>query len=171
MPASYLQVTDLRGAMASARELAVQTMIIDIEPLVAWWDTSQESLDRGIGQIATELAEVPELRVAVFATNSVRRPSVIPAVPDVRVLYLASARKPLRLAPYRALPRPGAVLGDQLPTDGLLAARLGYTFLHWSPAVTGIPPGPRLMQLLGRLARPLVFGRNAGPGDGGPGSS
>jgi predicted HAD superfamily phosphohydrolase YqeG len=138
-------------------------MIIDIEPLVAWWDTSQEALDRGIERIATELAEIPGLRVAVFATNSVRRPSVIPSVPDVRILYLASARKPLRTAPYQALPRPGAVIGDQLPTDGLLAARLGYTFLHWSPPMTGIPPGPRLMRLLGRLARPLVFGRAAAP--------
>jgi predicted HAD superfamily phosphohydrolase YqeG len=49
-------------------------------------------------------------------------------------MYLASAVKPLRTAAYRALPRPGAVIGDQLSTDGLLARRLGYTFLHWRPA-------------------------------------
>jgi predicted HAD superfamily phosphohydrolase YqeG len=165
MAASYVPVTDLRTLLACATKLAVQTMIIDIEPLVAWWDTSQESLDQGLQRIATELAEVSRLRVAVFATNSVRRPSVIPAIPHVEVRYLASARKPLRTAPYQALPRPGAVIGDQLPTDGILAARLGYTFLHWRPPVTGIPPGPRVMQLLGRLARPLVFGSDAPPDD------
>lgn len=170
MPPGYARVTDLRGAVAAASELAVRTMIIDIEPLVAWWDTSQESLDRGIERIAAELAQVPELQVAVFATNSVRRPTAIPSIPGVQVLYHASARKPLRTAPYQALPRPGAVIGDQLPTDGLLAARLGYIFLHWSPPATGIPAGPRLMQLLGRLARPLVFGRDAEAGHR-PGSS
>jgi len=93
----------------------------------------------------------------MFATNSVRRPSELPQVPGVQVLYLASAGKPLRTAPYHALPRPGAVVGDQVATDGLLAYRLGYTFLHWSPRLTGVPPGPRLLHLLGRLARPLFF--------------
>jgi hypothetical protein len=49
------------------------------------------------------------------------------------------------------------VIGDQIPTDGLLARRLGYTFLHWSPQLTGVPLRPRLMYLLGRVARPLIF--------------
>jgi hypothetical protein len=110
--------------------------------------------------VVAELRRLPDLRVAAFATNSVRRPSALQSVPGLRVLYLASARKPLRTAPYHDLPRPGAVVGDQLPTDGLLAVRLGYTFLHWRPELTGVPPGPRLMQLIGRLAKPIVFGRN-----------
>jgi hypothetical protein len=62
-------------------------------------------------------------------------------------MYVASAGKPLRTASYRVLPRPGAVIGDQVATDGLLARRLGYTFLHWSPPLTGVPLGPRLMHL------------------------
>jgi hypothetical protein len=49
------------------------------------------------------------------------------------------------------------VIGDQLPTDGLLARRLGFTFLHWDPRLPGVPPGPRVMHQLGRLARPLFF--------------
>jgi len=134
-------------------------MIFDIEPLVAWWDTDQESLDEGIAAIVSELAEVPELRVLVFATNSARRPSAIPSAPGVRVTYLASAGKPFRTAPYRGLPRPGAVIGDQVATDGLLARRLGYTFFHWSPRLTGVPLGPRLMNLLGAAARPVFFTR------------
>jgi hypothetical protein len=79
------------------------------------------------------------------------------------VVYVASAGKPLRTAPYRRLPEPGAVIGDQLATDGLLARRLGFTFLHWDPKLSGVPPGPMLLQQLGRLARPLFFGRNAAP--------
>jgi predicted HAD superfamily phosphohydrolase YqeG len=157
MATGYEQLTELSGVLARARELSLRTMIFDIEPLVAWWDSGPESLDRGVAAIVSELAEVPDLRVLMFATNSVRRPSALPQVPGVQVLYLASAGKPLRTAPYRTLPRPGAVIGDQVATDGLLAHRLGYTFLHWSPRLTGVPLGPRLLNLLGRLARPLVF--------------
>jgi hypothetical protein len=134
-------------------------MIFDVEPLVAWWNSSREALDRGIAAVVAELGELPDVRVVVFATNSGRRPSAIPSLPGVRVTYLASAGKPLRTAPYRGLPRPGAVIGDQVATDGLLAYRLGYTFLHWSPRLAGMPLGPRLMQLLGRLAQPLFRAR------------
>jgi predicted HAD superfamily phosphohydrolase YqeG len=157
MAASYERLTERRDVLTRARELSARTLIFDVEPLVAWWDSSQESLDRGIAMIVGELSAVPSVRVVVFATNSVRRPSAVPAVHDVRVMYLASAGKPLRTAPYRALPRPGAVIGDQVPTDGLLAQRLGYTFLHYSPRLAGVPLGPRLVHRLGRLALPLLF--------------
>ena len=156
MPGSYEQLTELRGVLARARELSVRTMIFDVEPLVAWWDSDQEALDQGIAAVLSGVAELPDVREVVFATNSARRPSAIPSLPGVRVTYLASAGKPLRTAPYRALPRPGAVIGDQVATDGLLARRLGYTFLHWSPPLTGVPLRPRLMGLVGRLADPLV---------------
>ena len=163
MPAAYEQLTELRDVLARVRELSVRTMIFDVEPLVAWWDSDRESLDRGITTIVSELREVPDVRVVVFATNSVRRPSAIPSVPGVRVMYVASAGKPLRTSPYRALPRPGAVIGDQVAIDGLLAYRLCYTFLHWSPRLTGVPLGPRLLDLLGRLAQPLLFRRKGKP--------
>jgi predicted HAD superfamily phosphohydrolase YqeG len=137
-------------------------MIFDVEPLVAWWDSGQESLDRGIAAVVSELGELPDVRAVVFATNSARRPSAIPSLPGVQVTYLASAGKPLRTAPYHALPRPGAVIGDQVATDGLLARRLGYTFLHWNPRLAGVPLRPRLMGFLGRLVQPL-FRTRQGP--------
>jgi predicted HAD superfamily phosphohydrolase YqeG len=143
--------------LACAGKLSLKTLIFDVEPLIAWWDSSQESLDRGIAMVVGELSSVPQVRVVVFATNSARRPSTVPTGQGVQVIYLASAGKPLRTAPYRALPRPGAVVGDQVPTDGLLAKRLGYTFLYYGPALTGVPAGPRLMHRLGRLALPLLF--------------
>jgi predicted HAD superfamily phosphohydrolase YqeG len=162
MRTSYEQLTELRDVLTRAGELSLRTMIFDVEPLVAWWDSSQESLDRGVAAVVSELGELPDVREVVFATNSARRPSTVPSVPGVRVTYLASAGKPLRTAPYRGLPRPGAVIGDQVATDGLLARRLGYTFLHWSPQLAGVPLRPRLMGLLGRLAQPL-FRTRTGP--------
>jgi hypothetical protein len=75
----------------------------------------------------------------------------------VRIVWLAGAAKPLRTAPYREFPRPGVVIGDQVTTDGLLAWRLGYVFLQYRPPLDRIPPGPWLMDRLGRLIRPLLF--------------
>ena len=43
----YERVTGLADLFARAGELAVKTMIFDIEPLVAPWNSSQQALDRG----------------------------------------------------------------------------------------------------------------------------
>jgi predicted HAD superfamily phosphohydrolase YqeG len=175
MPGDYARLTRLADVRERASETGLRTLVVDVEPLVAWWDSGQEALDEGVTALAGQLSGLPGLQVLVFATNSARRPSSLPALPGVRVSYLASAGKPLRTAPYRGLPKPAAVVGDQLLTDGLLARRLGFAFLHWDPALgdpargdpelgdpapAGIPAGPRLLHRLGLLTRPLVFGRN-----------
>jgi predicted HAD superfamily phosphohydrolase YqeG len=159
MRSPYELHSELDEVLDRAGRLAVRTIIFDVEPLVSWWDNTQESLDMGVAMVVGKVATLPTVRALVFSTNSVRRPTVIPipAGPDIAVSYLASAAKPLRTAPYRDLPRPGAVVGDQIPTDGLLARRLGYTFLHYQPRLDGIPLGPRLMHRLGRFAVPLLF--------------
>ena len=159
MTGNYVRVTGLAGLFAEARELSVRTMIFDVEPLVAPWHGSQESLDQGIARILGDARTVPSLRVVVFATNSARRPTAVPAWDGLQVRYLASAGKPLRTAPYHHLPRPGAVAGDQLPTDGILAHRLGFTFLHYAPEPAGVPFGPGLMHRWGELVRPVLFRR------------
>lgn len=164
MSGAYEQLTDLSAVLARARELSLRTLVFDVEPLVAWWNTSQRALDQGIAEILGSLDQVPGVQALVFATNSARAPAVLPPAAGVRVSYVASAGKPFRTAPYRGLPRPGAVIGDQLPTDGLLAYRLGFTFLHWDPRLAGVPLGPRLMRLLGRPVRPLFFRRAGVPG-------
>jgi hypothetical protein len=155
----YVRVTGLADLFGKARELSVQTIIFDVEPLVAPWHSSQEALDQGLARILGDVRAVPSVRAVVFSTNSARRPSALPAGDGVRVSYLASARKPLRTAPYHGLPRPGAVAGDQLPTDGILAHRLRFTFLHYMPELTGVPLGPGLMHHWGELVRPLLFRR------------
>ena len=156
-----MRVTALANLFAEAGEPSVRTMIFDVEPLVAPWHGSQGSLDQGIARILGDVRTVPSLRVVIFATNSARRPSTVPACDGIQVRYLASAGKPLRTAPYHDLPRPGAMGGDQLPTVGILAYRLGFTFLHYSPKLTGVPLGPELMHRWGELVCPLLFRRSA----------
>jgi predicted HAD superfamily phosphohydrolase YqeG len=141
------------------QELSARTVILDIEPLVAYWNSGQDVLDQGVASIVRQVAALPGVQVICLATNSRRRPSEVPHVDGVRTVWLAAAAKPLRTAPYRGFPRPGVVIGDQVTTDGILARRLDYTFLQYRPELEHIPPGPWLMDRLGRLIRPLVFTR------------
>jgi predicted HAD superfamily phosphohydrolase YqeG len=159
MRSRYERLTELDEVLERAGKLSLRALIFDIEPLVSWWNSTQEALDLGVAMVVSKVSMLPTLRVLVFATNSVRRPSAIPAGRDIDVVYLAAAGKPLRTAPYRGLPRPGAVVGDQVPTDGLLARRLGFTFLYYDPRLADVPVGPKLMHRVGRLALPLLFSR------------
>jgi predicted HAD superfamily phosphohydrolase YqeG len=146
------------------RQVSPRTLIIDIEPLVAYWDGTQDELDRGIAHVLDLVAAaVPGVAVVCFATNSARRPSVQPRSTGVDVVYLTSARKPVQTAPYLDFPRPGAVVGDQVLTDGLLAKRLGYAFLHYRAPLTGAPLRPQLLHELGRLAQRALFGPGRPP--------
>jgi predicted HAD superfamily phosphohydrolase YqeG len=77
----------------------------------------------------------------------------------MQVTYLASAYKPFRVDLYRDLPKPGVLIGDQVLTDGLLALRLGYVFVQYTPGQNGVPRRPWLLAQGGRLARPLLFKR------------
>jgi predicted HAD superfamily phosphohydrolase YqeG len=160
MRPGYERFAELDDALDRIKQLSVQTVIFDIEPLVAHWDSGQEALDQGVAHVLAQVAAVPGLKVVCFSTNSLRRPSLMPSTP-VRAVYLAAAGKPLRTAQYRDFPRPGAVVGDQMATDGILARRLGYTYLECPPP-DHMPPGPRLMHGLGSLVRPLVFNRHGG---------
>ncbi len=154
----YRQFADERELPRLVGELSARTILLDVEPLVAAWDGTQDALERGITRVLDQVGAVPGVRAVCFTTNSNRQPSALPRVPGIEVSYLVSARKPVRTAPYARLPAPGVVVGDQVMTDGLLARRLGYAFLHYrhpQPA----PVGPRLLGACGRVARPLVFRR------------
>jgi len=153
----YERMTSEADLPRLAGLLSVRTMIVDVEPLIAHWDTGQDALDLGVARFLEQVSGIQTVRVVCFATNSARVPSVLAAVPDLRVEYLASARKPLRTAPYRGMPVPGVVIGDQVLTDGVLAKRLGYTFVHYRPTLSDTPSGPRLLSGGGDLLRPLLF--------------
>jgi hypothetical protein len=55
------------------------------------------------------------------------------------------------------------ILGDvrTVPSVRVLAYRLGFTFLHYAPKLTGVALGPELMHRWGELVRPLLFWRSA----------
>jgi predicted HAD superfamily phosphohydrolase YqeG len=153
----YEHFADERELAGLVERLSARTLVIDIEPLVAYWHGNQEALDRGLRRVLGEVTGIRAVRVVCFATNSARHPSAELRSAQVRVAYLACARKPARTGPYLAFPRPGAVIGDQLLTDGVLARRLGYTFLHYCPSLAGAPVGTQLLSRSGRLLRPLFF--------------
>jgi predicted HAD superfamily phosphohydrolase YqeG len=157
--AGFECLAGLDEVLGRVRELSARTVIFDVEPLVAYWDSGQQALDRGIALVAGQAGAVPGVQVVCFATNSQRRPSGLLRGEGARVVYVASAGKPLRTSWYVGFPRPGVVVGDQIATDGLLARRLGYAFVQYRPPLAGVPAGPGLMKGVGRLVRPLVFTR------------
>jgi len=164
MRAAFTRAAALDDVVRQAGEFSARTMIFDVEPLVAYWNGGQDALDEGVTRVLGEVAVLPDLEVVCFATNSLRRPSAVPDEPGPRVVYLASAGKPVRTAPYLGFPRPGMVIGDQIATDGILARRLGYAFVLFDPRLGTVPFGPRLMDAGGRVLRPLLFtGPKAGP--------
>jgi predicted HAD superfamily phosphohydrolase YqeG len=154
--AVFERATDLADAVHRTGELSAKTVVFDIEPVVAYWNGTQKDLDEGIARVLNEIANLPTVEVVCFSTNSLRRLSVVPTATGVRVVYLASAAKPLRTAAYQRFPRPGVVIGDQVATDGILARRLRYAFILVDQPPR-VPTGARLMAALGRLLRPLLF--------------
>ena len=137
----YEQYGELRDLLRRTGELSAKTVIFDVEPLVAGWDSGQEALEQGVADVAGRAAAVPWVQVVCFATNAERRPSRLPvAGSGVRVMYLSRAGKPLRTAPYRNLPAPGVVIGDQVATDGALAWSLDAPALSFGLRQSGVPP-------------------------------
>lgn len=146
----------IRGCIAA---LKPRTAIIDIEPLIAYWDTGVEALDQGLNAYAVDLSQLPSLECIAFATNSFRRPAGLPSNPGISITYHTRAMKPLHIEPFRQLPNPGVVIGDQIATDGVLAYRLGYTFIRYRVPPDATKLGPKLMAGLGTLLRPVFLPR------------
>ncbi len=78
MRAAFERATGLGDVVRQAGALSARTLIFDVEPLVAYWDSGQEALDQGIARVLGEIAVLPAVQVVCFATNSSRRPSVVP---------------------------------------------------------------------------------------------
>lgn len=136
------------------------TVIFDVEPLIAHWDTGDTALTEGMSFFVNQLERTSAVDMIVFATNSKRRPSAMPSGTRSRVQYIASAMKPFRTRPFLDLPTPGIIVGDQIATDGILANRLGYTFLRYRGQERNRTLGPRLMGLLGFPLLPVLFRRS-----------
>ena len=154
MRVPYREVTDLAGVVDWLRELGARTVVLDVEPLVAGWDTDADQLRRGVDEVVALLAEVPGLEVVGFATNSLRRLSG--ALSD-GAFFVTAARKPLLTRPYRNLPQPAVLVGDQLATDGVLAWRLGFAFAYVRHPEHRHPWGPAMLRRIGGPLRRLLF--------------
>jgi hypothetical protein len=163
MRADYQQFSDQDELLSCLAELSPKTVIFDVEPLVAFWNSGMSELSGGVERLATRLSSIQGIEFLGFVTNSRRRIPVSARADGPRVFYVASARKPLLIQRYRRLPRPGAVVGDQLATDGIFAWRLGFDFLHYNPGAGESPPGVRIMNLTGNLLRPLFFNPRSRP--------
>jgi predicted HAD superfamily phosphohydrolase YqeG len=140
-------------------------VIFDVEPLVSYWRNGSADLESGVARVLDEMAGLAGVRMVAFSTNSGRRPAAALTREGLDIRYVSDARKPFRSREYRDFPRPGMLVGDQMATDGLLAWRLGYTFLHYRPAPATIPPRSRAMGYVGRPFR-FLFSAIA-PGEGG----
>ena len=158
MRVSYERLAGLDAVLDRVRARSPRTVVFDVEPLVAYWDTDEATLVEGVTVVLDRIAaQATGVQVVAFATNSRRRLAIVPTRPGLLVEYVAAAGKPVRVAAYRHLPPPGLVVGDQVATDGVLAWRLGFGFLHLRPDPVRVPAGPRLMNHLGRPLRPLLF--------------
>ena len=74
MTAAYERVTSLAELFARVGELALATLVFDIEPLVAPWNGGQPELDRGVAEILGRdllLADVPLHHVVVEVGDEV----------------------------------------------------------------------------------------------------
>lgn len=160
MRTGYTRLPTADAVLSRVAELSPRTVILDVEPLVADWNTGPGELSRGVAWWVAELSRLDSVMIIGFVTNSRRSLPVKPGRyrrrGQVRAFYESSGGKPLRAARYRDLPRPGVLIGDQIATDGLLAWRLGYHFIHYAPP-TAESFGTRLMNLLGAPLRPLLF--------------
>lgn len=159
MRARYQRLADPDDLLSCLHEFAPRTVVFDVEPFVARWDSGHASLVEGVGTIIDHLStDAANVQVVAFATNSRRKLPLADYLGGLRLMYIAAAAKPFRTAPYRHLPLPGIVVGDQVATDGVLAWRLGYAFLHVRPThPASVPLGPRIMNGLGRPLRPFLF--------------
>jgi predicted HAD superfamily phosphohydrolase YqeG len=152
------RIADLDDVIVWLAQLHARAVVFDIEPLVAYWNTGQDTLRRGVDAVLGRVSSVPDVEVVGFTTNSPRRLSLDREYAGAEVFYLSDALKPFRTGRYRGLPRPAVLVGDQTATDGVLAWRLGFAFAQVTPPAS-IPLGPRLMNLLGRPLAPLLFHR------------
>src|SRR5262245_30114202 len=75
---AYERFAEPPDLLRRAWELSFRTIIVDVEPLVASWDSGQEALDAGIAEILGQVGADPGVLVVCFSTNSDRRPSAVP---------------------------------------------------------------------------------------------
>ncbi|MEU5989867.1 hypothetical protein ABZ806_12925 [Spirillospora sp. NPDC047418] len=152
------RITDgLDQIIALAVDLDASTLVIDVEPLLAEWDSPPEVFLAAVRRLHAAVVErAPSVTDLVFASNAGWPPQPPPEPAGPRMAVVSPARKPWRTRYLDGLPAPIVFAGDQVLTDGLLAWRLRGDFLHCANA--GEPPLlARVQSVAGRCIAPLVF--------------
>lgn len=142
--------------IATALTLDPPVLVVDVEPLVVPWRSSQAELVQGVRRLR---AAVPGATEVVVATNSRRDVPREALPPGVR--FVSRARKPWRRA-WQPI-GPCVVVGDIPVLDGLLARRLGAPLVQVGHPAHGVPWWPRLLELVGRPLEPLFLARRRVP--------
>lgn len=147
-------IPSVSALLAALERLRPATLVVDVEPLIVPWGSEPTLFANAAYNFAQTVRTcVPSVTDVVYSSNS-RCPRSADGKSCIRIV--TAARKPCRTRYLQDEPQPVAVAGDQVLTDGLLAWRLGASFLHWQ--VTGpMPRWPRLQRWLGQLAAPFLF--------------
>lgn len=155
--ATRIPAADLGAVGHALEEIGAVTAIIDVEPmLVAWNDIDQTYVQDVQERLSTLLSSAPSLSYMILVSNS---KSVRPGATEVAgrtVVTITNAHKPWRVIILRSAPEPVAVIGDQPLTDGLLAWRLGASFVHWQHLGL-VPWWPRFQGMVGAVIVPFLF--------------
>lgn len=138
-------IRDVPALLIALGRLGPATFVVDVEPLVVPWDSAPTLFANAADDFAQAMrASVPSVASVIYSSNS-RCPRAADGKSWIRVV--TAARKPWRTRYLHDAPRPIAVVGNQVLTDGLLAWRLGASFLHWqvAGADTTMAPAPALV--------------------------
>jgi predicted HAD superfamily phosphohydrolase YqeG len=147
-------IRDVPALLVALDRLWPATLVVDVEPLVVPWDSAPTLFANAADNfVQTVRASVPSVTSVVYSSNS-RCPRAADGMPGIQIV--TAARKPWRTRDLHDEPGPVAAAGDQVLTDGLLAWRLGASFLHWQVA-GWMPRRPRLQRWIGRIAAPFLF--------------
>jgi hypothetical protein len=152
MRCKRLVIRDVPALLVALGRLKPATLVVDVEPLVVPWGSSPALFANAAHDFAQAVrTSVPSITRVIYSSNS-RSPRATRG--QSRDKIVGAARKPWRTRYLR--PRPVVVAGDQILTDGLLAWRLGTSFLHWD-AEGPMPRWARLQRWLGQVAAPFLF--------------
>jgi hypothetical protein len=153
----YTMPTDLPVLASLVARLGVATLIVDVEPLLRSWGSHTAGYMRNAERMqALVAAAAPTVTDIIFASNSPRDLAPLGGPCRLRTTVVAGARKPWLTWYARGRPRPIAVLGDQIMTDGILAWRLHGDFIHIC-IEKKVPWWPRIQRAIGQLFTHSLF--------------
>jgi predicted HAD superfamily phosphohydrolase YqeG len=148
---------ELERVVGICRRLEPDVLVLDLEPLLLRWDAADEQLELSWARFL-RLIRGSTVRMVLVVSSSRRELSLV-TPRDLHVRVVRRARKPLvsraTLGLYGGAGRRGVVCGDVSLTDGLLAARLGYTFVHVE--APGRPLYPVIQDFVGKALFGWLF--------------